>query len=118
MITELTLDHSIGINNILVVDGYSKDRTVEVAKSLNARVIFKHGKGKTDALKTAVEHVDTPYMLVIDGNYTYDVKNIDRFLQHMDNYDEIIGARIPVDKRSMTWLHRFGNRLKQRYSTS
>jgi len=74
MITDLTLDHSIGINNILVVDGYSKDRTVEVAKSLNARVIFKHGKGNTDALKTAVEHVDTPYMLVIDGNYTYDVK--------------------------------------------
>jgi glycosyltransferase involved in cell wall biosynthesis len=103
--------HSIGINNILVVDGYSKDRTVEVAKSLNARVIFQHGKGKTGALKTAVEHVDTPYMLVIDGDYTYDAKNIDRFLQHMDNYDEIIGARIPVDKRSMTWLHRLGNRL-------
>jgi glycosyltransferase involved in cell wall biosynthesis len=103
--------HSIGINNILVVDGYSKDRTVEVAKSLNARVIFQHGKGKTGAIKTAVEHVDTPYMLVIDGDYTYDAKNIDRFLQHMDNYDEIIGARIPVDKRSMTWLHRLGNRL-------
>jgi dolichol-phosphate mannosyltransferase len=103
--------HSIGINNILVVDGYSKDRTVEVAKSLNARVIFQHGKGKTGALKTAVEHVDTPYMLVIDGDYTYDAKNIDRFLQHMDNYDEIIGARIPVDERSMTRLHRLGNRL-------
>jgi glycosyltransferase involved in cell wall biosynthesis len=103
--------HSIGINNILVVDGYSKDRTVEVAKSLNARVIFQHGKGKTGALKTAIEHVDTPYMLVIDGDYTYDAKNIDRFLQHMDNYDEIIGARIPVDERSMTWLHKLGNRL-------
>lgn len=103
--------HSIGINNILVVDGYSKDRTVEVAKSLNARVIFQHGKGKTGALKTAVEHVDTPYMFIIDGDFTYDTKNIDRFIQHMDNYDEIIGARIPVDEKSMTGLHRFGNRL-------
>lgn len=103
--------HSIGINNILVVDGYSKDRTVEVAKSLNARVIFQHGKGKTGALKTAVEHVDTPYMLVIDGDFTYDAKNIDRLLQHMDNYDEIIGARVPVDEKSITRLHRFGNRL-------
>ncbi len=103
--------HSIGINNILVVDGYSKDRTVEVAKSLNTRVIFQHGKGKTGALKTAVEHVDTPYMLVIDGDFTYDAKNIDRLLQHMDNYDEIIGARVPVDEKSMTRLHRFGNRL-------
>ncbi len=103
--------HSIGINNIVVVDGYSKDRTVEVAKSLNARVIFQHGKGKTGALKTAVEHVDTPYMLIIDGDFTYDVKNVDRFIQHMDNYDEIIGARMPVDEKSMTGLHRFGNRL-------
>jgi glycosyltransferase involved in cell wall biosynthesis len=90
--------HSLGITNILVVDGYSKDNTVEVARRLNARVIYQHGKGKTGALKTAVEHVSTPYMLVMDGDFTYDAMCIDRFVEHMDNYDEIIGARIPVDK--------------------
>jgi len=103
--------HSLGITNILVVDGYSKDNTVEVAKRLNARVIYQHGKGKTGALKTAVEHVNTPYMLVMDGDFTYDAKCIDRFLEHMDNYDEIIGTRIPVDKYSMTRLHKIGNRV-------
>ncbi len=103
--------HSLGITNILVVDGYSKDNTVEVARRLNARVIYQHGKGKTGALKTAVEHVSTPYMLVMDGDFTYDAMCIDRFVEHMDNYDEIIGARIPVDKDSMTGLHKIGNRV-------
>ncbi|MEM0496456.1 MAG: glycosyltransferase, partial [Candidatus Nitrosocaldus sp.] len=46
--------HSLGITNILVVDGYSSDRTVDVARSLGARVIYQHGKGKTGALKAAV----------------------------------------------------------------
>ncbi|MFN4336070.1 MAG: glycosyltransferase family 2 protein [Candidatus Nitrosocaldus sp.] len=101
--------HSLGITNILVVDGYSNDRTVDVAKGLGARAIYQHGKGKTGALKTAVEHVNTPYMLVMDGDYTYDASSIERFLQHMDNYDEIIGARIPVDESSMSSLHKFGN---------
>ncbi|MEM4309296.1 MAG: glycosyltransferase family 2 protein [Candidatus Nitrosocaldus sp.] len=101
--------HSLGITNILVVDGYSSDRTVDVARSLGARVIYQHGKGKTGALKAAVEHVSTPYMLVMDGDYTYDASSIERFLQHMDNYDEIIGARVPVDDASMSRLHKFGN---------
>lgn len=101
--------HSLGITNILVVDGYSSDRTVDVAKSLGARAIYQHGKGKTGALKAAVEHVNTPYMLVMDGDYTYDASSIERFLQHIDSYDEIIGARVPVEDASMSRLHKFGN---------
>ncbi len=101
--------HSLGITNILVVDGYSSDRTVDVAKSLGARAIYQHGKGKTGALKAAVEHVNTPYMLVMDGDYTYDASSIERFLQHIDSYDEIIGARVPVEDASMSKLHKFGN---------
>jgi len=44
-------------------------------------------------------------MLVMDGDFA---KYIDRFIEHIDNYDEIIGARIPVDKDSMTRLHKIG----------
>lgn len=103
--------HSLGITNILVVDGYSRDRTVEVARGLGARVIYQHGKGKTGALKTAFENVDTPYMLVMDGDYTYDASSIERFIQHMGSYDEIIGARVPVEEESMSGLHKLGNAI-------
>ena len=103
--------HQLGFKNILLIDGYSKDKTVAVATQLGAKVIYQQGKGKTGALKTAVDAVDTPYMLVMDGDFTYDAASINRLLQHMTVYDEIIGARVPTEKSSMTGLHKFGNSI-------
>jgi len=103
--------HALKINNILVIDGYSKDKTVEIAEKLGAKVMYQQGKGKTGALRTAIDFIETPYMLVMDGDYTYDASCIDRLVQHMKSYDEIIGARIPTDKASMTTIHKFGNRV-------
>jgi dolichol-phosphate mannosyltransferase len=103
--------HSLNINNILVIDGYSKDKTVEIASKLGARAIYQQGMGKTGAVKTAIDVVETPYMLLIDGDYTYDSSCISRLVQHMKSYDEIIGARIPTGKESMTSLHKFGNKV-------
>lgn len=102
---------SLHLTNILIVDGYSKDKTVQIGLQQGARVIYQQGKGKTGALRSAIDVVDTPYMLVMDGDFTYDATCIDRLLQHLTSYDEIIGARIPSDKMSMTGLHKFGNRV-------
>jgi len=96
-----------GYKNILVVDGYSKDGTPEIAKEKGAKVIFQHGKGKAGAIKTAIENVQTPYMLIMDGDNTYDPKDIWKFLQHAKNYDQIIGIR--TNRKNITPLHRIGN---------
>ena len=103
--------NSMKLTNILVVDGYSKDRTVEIAKEKGAAVAYQQGKGKTGALKTAFDMVGTPYMLIIDGDFTYDASSVSRLTQHMSKYDEIIGARIPTESASMTRLHRYGNKV-------
>ena len=100
-----------GFSNILVVDGYSKDNTVSIAKSKGVKVIYQKGKGKTGALLTAIEYVDTPYIAVIDGDYTYDPSKISDMLRLADRYGEVIGARVPISKESMTMLHRFGNKV-------
>jgi dolichol-phosphate mannosyltransferase len=97
-----------GYVNVLVVDGYSKDGTADVAREKGALVIPQHGAGKAGAIKTALEHVKTPYMLVMDGDYTYDPRDIKRMLVHAANYDEVIGAR---ERQNMGWLHRLGNRI-------
>ncbi|HJS82592.1 MAG TPA: glycosyltransferase family 2 protein [Nitrososphaera sp.] len=103
--------HSVGLGNVLVVDGYSRDKTAEIAKKAGATVVLQQGRGKTGALKTAIDQVATPFMLIIDGDFTYDASSIGRLVQHMDHYDEVIGARVPTDSKSMTGLHRLGNRL-------
>ncbi len=53
-ITEM-MDH-LGSPSLLVVDGNSNDRTVEVAKNLGANIAFQDGLGKGDALSKALEH--------------------------------------------------------------
>ncbi len=102
---------SIGLKNILVVDGYSSDGTLDTAKKYPISVIFQHGKGKTGALKTAFEKVKTPYMILMDGDFTYDPSCIHRFLEHMQSYDQIIGARNLDDKKNMSVLHKLGNKI-------
>ena len=98
-----------GYGNILVVDGYSTDRTVDVAKSRGATVIYQNGFGKAGAVATAIGMVSTPYMLVMDGDYTYDPRDIRRLLEYASEHDEVIGCR--VDRENIPLLHRLGNRI-------
>lgn len=104
----LVLDElfEVGCKNILVVDGYSADATVKVAESRGVRVIQQNGRGKTGAIKTAVDYVDTPYILVMDGDYTYCAKDIERFLSNGERHVQVVGVR---DRANMSLLHRFGN---------
>ena len=41
-------------NDILVVDGHSRDRTADIARNLGVPVLLDHGLGKGDAIRTAV----------------------------------------------------------------
>jgi len=97
-----------GYRKILVVDGYSQDRTREIAEELGARVVGQHGKGKAGAVLTAREIVDTPFFVVMDGDYSYDPADIDRFIPYMENYEHIIGSR-PSGSPNISKTHKLGN---------
>ena len=99
-----------GFNNILVVDGNSRDRTREIAGGLGARVVLQEGKGKADAIRTAIPYIETPYLLVMDGDYTYPAKHIKELLDKAvkENLDEVIGARIR-GRENIPLMNRLGN---------
>jgi dolichol-phosphate mannosyltransferase len=97
-----------GYHNIIVVDGYSTDATDRIAFGNGVKLAYQHGIGKSGAIKTALEHEKTPYVLFMDGDGTYDPKDIWRLLNHTDHYSHVVGAR---DKKHIGLLHRFGNRI-------
>jgi len=97
-----------GYQNIMVVDGYSTDRTPEIVLEKNVELIRQHGKGKTGAVKTAIERVTTPYMLLIDGDFTYPAKDVEHLLAHCSSYAQVIGVR---DKKHISRVHQFGNKI-------
>ena len=95
-------------HNILVIDGYSTDNTATLAAKNGAKVINQHGVGKSGAIRTAIEHVKTPYFVVIDGDCTYDPKDIKNFFPHMKENDQIIGVRT-IGRSNIPLLNRLGN---------
>ena len=96
-----------GYCNILIVDGYSADKTLQIiGGKQGVKLIQQHGRGKTGAIKTAIEYVTTPYLLILDGDYTYQAKDIQRLLNHCANYAQVIGIR---DRSNISLIHRFGN---------
>lgn len=97
-----------GYHNIIVVDGFSTDSTDRIAFSNGVKLAYQHGIGKSGAVKTALEHEQTPFVLFMDGDGTYDPKDIWRLLNHTERYSHVIGAR---DKKHIGLVHRYGNWL-------
>jgi dolichol-phosphate mannosyltransferase len=72
--------------SVLVVDGKSSDRTVEVAKNLDVDVIFQEGRGKGDAIACGIKQVnaDVDYVVLTDADYTYPAEYVPRMIRILE----------------------------------
>jgi dolichol-phosphate mannosyltransferase len=104
---------------VLVVDGKSTDRTVEVAKSMGADIISQDGSGKGDALAKAFKFLDltaVDYVVITDADYTYPAEHIPemiRILEENPNVGMVCGNRFNgrVDSKALHSMFYLGNRL-------
>ncbi len=100
---------------IVVIDGLSKDKTIEIAKRLGATVLMETRKGKGFAIMTAFEKVDADYIFMIDADLTYPVKEIPHFLELLQSQkaDVVMGSRLTgnLEAGSMPLVNNIGNRM-------
>jgi len=103
---------------ILIVDGKSHDRTVEIAKNEGADVIYQDGKGKGNAILKAIQHADlnVDYIVLTDADYTYPAEYIPkmvRILEQNPDVGMVCGNRFGglPDERAWQGVFHFGNRL-------
>lgn len=104
---------SCGYQQILVIDGNSTDRTAELAQAKGATAVLQKGRGKRDAVLTALDIVKTKYCVFMDADMTYDAHDIDNLLANSADSDQVLGTRKP-QPGAMSGLHKFGNRLLTR----
>lgn len=105
---------SLGYENILVIDGHSMDKTVEVATKSGATVVMQEGRGKGAALKQAFAIIKQDVVVLIDGDGTYLPSEVERLLEPIakGEADHVIGNRFEAyESGAFTRLNLFGNKV-------
>jgi len=104
---------------VVVIDGGSVDRTVEIAREQGAEVIVQRGRGKGAAVSQIVDHLSDGlrYVALIDADYTYPATCVPEMLTTLER-DPTVGMvtarrtyRDIPDKRPLFDVYFAGNRL-------
>jgi len=82
-------------DEILVVDGHSTDDTRKIALELGARVELDHGRGKGDAVRTAIEKAKSEVVVFIDADGSHEPSDIPKLVAPIlaGEADLVIGSR-------------------------
>jgi len=96
---------------VLVIDGLSRNGTLEIAQSKGASVLLEHRRGKGIAVRSALGLVRTPYIIMVDADYTYPMRYIGEIYELLreESYDVVVGYRQLKERGSMSLTNAFGN---------
>lgn len=109
--------HTIGqlpacVDEIVVVDNNSTDRTAEVARSLGARVVRETRKGYGAAYQAGLPAVTGDITVTLDGDGTYPADQIPELVDHLvdQKLDFLSASRFPLQNpRAMNFSNKVGN---------
>ena len=99
---------------IMIVDGDSKDKTQEIAKSKGAKVVVEKRKGYGRAYKTGMPKATGDILVTGDADATYPFERIHKYVQQLidEDLDFITTDRFAELKHgSMSVKHYFGNSI-------
>ena len=100
------------VDEVIVVDNNSTDRTADVAESLGARVIREDVRGYGRAYKRGFGFATGDVIVTLDGDHSYPPDAISYLLEALLHLkaDFLNASRFPVqDATAMSFKHKFGN---------
>ena len=100
------------VDEIVVVDNNSTDRTAEVAASLGAKVVPEKRKGYGAAYKAGLPAVNGDITVTLDGDGSYPTEQIEEVIDYLldTDLDFVSASRFPLQNpEAMTFTNKLGN---------
>lgn len=96
---------------VLIADNGSSDNSVNIAKSLGARVVHVEKRGYGAALIGGINQASGKYIIMGDCDGSYDFSMLDSFLEKLrEGYSLVVGNRFRggIEKGAMSLSHKIG----------
>ncbi len=101
------------ISEVIVVDGYSKDKTLEIAKKFNTKILYdKRGKGS--ALIKGLNAAKGDIVIMMDADCSHRTEELGLLIEGIKaGYDTCMGSRFIQGggTADMPLLRKFGNKF-------
>lgn len=109
-----TIEKSLAYpKEIIIVDGNSTDGTLEIVKDSNCKLIIEPRRGYGLALRTGMKHAKGDVVVMVDGDGTYEIEQINRLIEKMTETDAemCMATRMYDPNKAMGFMNFLGNKI-------
>jgi glycosyltransferase involved in cell wall biosynthesis len=101
------------VDEVIVVNNNSRDRTAEEAAQTNARVVLETRQGYGNALQRGLHEATGDLIVMAEPDSTFVGKDVLKLLAYSDDFEMVCGTRTTPQliwsDANMGWFLRFGN---------
>ena len=101
------------VDEVIVVDNNSRDRTADEARQTRARVVHETRQGYGHALQRGIREATGDIIILAEPDGTFLGRDIHKLLAYADDFDMVCGTRttreLVWDQANMGWFLRIGN---------
>ena len=101
------------VDEVIVVDNNSRDRTADEARKTRARVVNESQQGYGHALRRGLDEATGDIVILAEPDGTFIGRDVLKLLAYADDFDMVCGTRttreLVWDQANMGWFLRMGN---------
>ncbi|MBI5176504.1 glycosyltransferase family 2 protein [Candidatus Micrarchaeota archaeon] len=88
------------VDEVIVVDNNSSDRTAEFAKKAGAKVITETKQGYGNAIQRGLREANGDIVIVAEPDGTFIARDVEKLLAYINDFEFVLGSRI---NSSLVW---------------